>query len=91
VAAIRRNGIRGDTPLVVTRLRADEAVVIAATIDQLDPARQHLFKGWPARSTSILYAAIGQPLFWACRCLRRQTGRLAISGPRGLEGCRRCL
>lgn len=45
VVAIRRSGIRGDKPLADTRLRVDDAVVIEGTIDQLDQARQRLFKG----------------------------------------------
>jgi CPA2 family monovalent cation:H+ antiporter-2 len=45
VIAIRRSGIRGDKPLADTRLRADDAVVIEGTINQLDLARQILFKG----------------------------------------------
>ncbi len=45
VVAIRRRGIRGDSPLVEARLRADDAVVIEGTMSQLDLARQRLLKG----------------------------------------------
>ncbi|MCB1802177.1 MAG: cation:proton antiporter [Gammaproteobacteria bacterium] len=45
VVAIRRRGIRGDEPLADTCLRAQDAVVLEGTIEQLDRARQRLLHG----------------------------------------------